>query len=45
MESIDSKVLEGMVRKILNEIIAGNGCRDGAVRHVDPSGILSVKLP
>ena len=46
MESIDSKVLEGLVRKILNEIITGNGgcCSDG-VRHVDPSGILSVKLP
>ena len=47
MENIDSKALEGLVRKVLGEILAekgGCGCTDD-VRHVDKSGIISVKLP
>jgi ethanolamine utilization protein EutQ len=47
METIDSKTLEGLVRKVLNEIIAGKDgcCPDDGIRHVDKSGILSIKLP
>jgi ethanolamine utilization protein EutQ len=45
MDAIDSKALEGMVRKALAEILAekGGGCADP--RHVDKSGIISIKLP
>ena len=48
METIDPKALEGLVRKVLNDIVAGNGgcgcgCND-SVRHVDKSGIMSIKL-
>ena len=47
MENIDSKALEGLVRKVLNEIIAERvGCNSfESERHVDPSGIISIKLP
>ena len=47
MEHIDSTALEGLVRKVLNEIIAERGgCAPaGGVRHVDKSGIISIKLP
>jgi len=48
MNGMDSKVLEEMVRKVLGEIIAEKGgscCCADEVRHVDKSGIMSVKLP
>jgi ethanolamine utilization protein EutQ len=47
MAAIDSKALEGMVRKVLAEIIAEKGgcCGNDGVRHVDKSGIISIKLP
>ena len=45
MNGIDSKALEGMVRKVLNEIIAEGGYCSDDVRHVDKSGIISIKLP
>ena len=46
MEKIDSKALEGMVRKVLNDIVAEQGaCCTGSDRHVDKSGIISIKLP
>ena len=47
METVNSKVLEDVVRKVLIEILAEKGgCPSGeGIRHVDKSGILSVKLP
>jgi len=46
MENIDSIALEGLVRKVLGELIAEKGgCCAGGIRHVDPSGIISIKLP
>jgi ethanolamine utilization protein EutQ len=47
MESVDSKALETLVRKVLNDIIAEQGgcCSDENARHVDKSGIISIKLP
>jgi ethanolamine utilization protein EutQ len=47
MNGIDSKVLEEMVRKVLGEIITGQGgcCSAEEVRHVDKSGIISINLP
>ena len=46
MEEIDSKALEGLVRKALAEIVAESGeCRTGLNRHVDRSGVISIKLP
>ncbi|MDR2482445.1 MAG: cupin domain-containing protein [Treponema sp.] len=47
MEHIDSTALEGLVRKVLNEIITERGgcSASGGVRHVDKSGIISIKLP
>jgi ethanolamine utilization protein EutQ len=45
MENIDSKALEGLVRKVLTEIIAEKGGGTEEVRHVDKSGIMSIKLP
>ena len=45
MENIDPKALEGMVRKVLGEIIAENSCCTEKLRHVDKSGIISIKLP
>jgi ethanolamine utilization protein EutQ len=47
METVDSKALEDVVRKVLLEMLAGKGvsCSEGGIRHVDPSGILSIKLP
>ncbi|MDR0447587.1 MAG: cupin domain-containing protein [Treponema sp.] len=46
-EITDSKTLEGLVRKVLAEILAGQSrccCAEGD-RHVDKSGIISIKLP
>jgi ethanolamine utilization protein EutQ len=44
MDTVDSKALEDMVRKVLVEILSGGeGCCSDA-RHVDKSGILSVVL-
>ena len=47
MNGIDTKVLEEMVRKVLGEIVAEKGgcCSAEEVRHVDKSGIISIKLP
>jgi len=45
MENIDPKALEGLVRKVLNQIVAENGCCSDENRHVDKSGIMSIKLP
>jgi len=47
MNGIDTKVLEEMVRKVLGEIVAEKGgcCPAEEVRHVDKSGIISIKLP
>jgi ethanolamine utilization protein EutQ len=47
METVNSKALEDVVRKILIGILAekDGGSSDGGIRHVDRSGILSVKLP
>jgi ethanolamine utilization protein EutQ len=46
MENIDPKALEGLVRKVLSDIIAGKSCSSADEdRHVDKSGIISVKLP
>ncbi len=44
---MDSKALEAMVRKVLGEIIAEKGgcCCADEFRHVDKSGIMSIKLP
>ena len=39
MNDIDPKVLEGLVRKVLGEMLADE------TRHVDKSGIMSIKLP
>ena len=46
MNGTDTKALEEMVRKVLGELLAAQGacCADGN-RHVDKSGILSIKLP
>jgi ethanolamine utilization protein EutQ len=45
MENIDSKALEGLVRKVLSEIIADKGGSCEEYRYVDKSGIISIKLP
>ena len=46
VENIDPKALEGMVRKVLGEIIAEKSCCcEDKTRHVDKSGIISIKLP
>ena len=47
MNGMDSKALEEMVRKVLFDIVGGKGgcCSDEGLRHVDQSGILSIKLP
>ena len=45
MNDMDSQALEKMVRKILGEIVAEQDCCSGEVRHVDKSGIMSIKLP
>ena len=51
MNGMDSKALEEMVRKVLDEIIAeksdgcGRCCWADEFRHVDKSGIMSIKLP
>jgi ethanolamine utilization protein EutQ len=47
MENVDSKVLEGLVRKVLGDILTEQGgcCSDEGVRHVDKSGIISIKFP
>jgi len=46
MNEKDTKHIEGMVRKVLTEILAGNDssacCGE---KHIDKSGILSVHLP
>ena len=44
---MDTKAIEEMVRKVLGEIIAERGecCSAEKVRHVDSSGIISIKLP
>lgn len=42
MNTIDPKNLEGMIRKILAEIITENGCGD-ASRQVDKSGVMSFR--
>lgn len=44
MQNIDSKLLEDMVRKIITETLTGNANKEEFEKHVDPSGILSVKL-
>ena len=46
MNGTESKALEEMVRKVLGEIIAEKGgCCSEEDRHVDRSGIISIKLP
>lgn len=45
MNEIDPKALEGIVRKVLGEIMTEKGCCAEDARHVDKSGIMSVKLP
>jgi ethanolamine utilization protein EutQ len=47
MSGIDSKELEVMVRKVLGEIITEKGgcCSAEELRHVDKSGIMSIRLP
>ena len=42
MENIDAKLLEDMVRKIITESLSKEKCE--FEKHVDPSGIMSVKL-
>ncbi|NMM63793.1 DUF861 domain-containing protein [Clostridium sp. P21] len=44
MQNIDSKLLEDMVRKIITETLTGSTNKEDFEKHVDPSGILSVKL-
>ena len=43
MSNIDPKNLEGMIRKILAEIITENGGGGDSLRHVDKSGIMSIR--
>jgi ethanolamine utilization protein EutQ len=46
MSEVDSKVLENLIRKIIVEIVSENGGDAGDdTRHVDKSGIMSVRLP
>jgi ethanolamine utilization protein EutQ len=46
MNDRESKALEGMIRKVLTEILAGQGgCPCPEPRHIDQSGIMSVQLP
>jgi ethanolamine utilization protein EutQ len=42
MTNIDPKNLEGMIRKILTEIVAENGPCD-SLRQVDKSGVMSIR--
>ncbi len=44
MQNIDPKLLEDMVKKIIAETLQGNSNKEDFEKHVDPSGILSVKL-
>jgi ethanolamine utilization protein EutQ len=44
MTESDTKALENLIRKVLLDILAEQGCCEG-VRHVDKSGIMSVRLP
>lgn len=43
MQNIDSKVLEELVRKIIEEKLSNSKEDSDFERHVDPSGIMSVK--
>jgi len=48
MNGMETKALEEMVRKVLGEILAeksGCCCSAEKDRHVDQSGIISIKLP
>lgn len=47
MDSTETKALEEMVRKVLGEILAEKGgcCSAEEPRHVDRSGIISIRLP
>ncbi|MBZ9634260.1 ethanolamine utilization protein [Clostridium sp. FP1] len=42
MENIDAKLIEDMVRKIIIETLSKEKCE--FEKHIDPSGIMSVKL-
>ena len=42
MENLDAKLIEDMVRKIIAESLSKEKCE--FEKHVDPSGIMSVKL-
>lgn len=44
MENLDRSIIEDLVRKIIKENLAGV-TNVNSDRHVDPSGIMSVKLP
>jgi ethanolamine utilization protein EutQ len=43
MENIDSKLLEELVRKIIEEKLSSTKKDSDFERHVDPSGIMSIK--
>ncbi|MDL2226491.1 cupin domain-containing protein [Deltaproteobacteria bacterium OttesenSCG-928-M10] len=43
MSDIDQKQLEGMIRKVLTEILTEKGGSGEMVRQVDKSGVMSVK--
>ncbi|GAA0182816.1 cupin domain-containing protein [Clostridium sediminicola] len=43
MENIDSKVLEELVRKIIEEKLSNSNNNEDFERHIDPSGIMSIK--
>jgi ethanolamine utilization protein EutQ len=47
MNGMETKAIEEMVRKALIEIMAEKGgcCTDDGIRHIDKSGIMSIKLP
>jgi ethanolamine utilization protein EutQ len=45
METLHPKALEDVVRKVLNEILTEKGGSCSDLRHMDKSGILSIKLP
>jgi ethanolamine utilization protein EutQ len=47
MSDVDTKTLENLVRKVLTEIISesGGACPEDSLRHVDKSGIMSIRIP
>jgi ethanolamine utilization protein EutQ len=45
MSDVNSKELENLIRKLIVEIVSENGACCDETRHVDKSGIMSVRLP